>query len=1120
MLPRLRPPLIGFLLFILPSLAPAEVLVITAQPAQRLSTLFTASVDGHGIPVHQVDDQSTHPSLQGNRQLHYLRFAFTGTVTLEITANLAFSNYTLSPTRLEQPSGKSANTVSITLEQPGKFVLRSSELGLTGGSGLVILAEAIRPDQPAPGDPGVLSVLDTGADNTGAVNETTRLQSAIDLVSTDPAYQTLYFPAGTYLTSALTVKSNVQLYLAPGAVLQFTGSGGYVTGCGGNLIFKGVAGMGDTTTWCENSGIDGYGTVDGNSAGNRHLILWKARNVQVRNTLFVNGSNWLGHVIGSDQAVFENYMGLTNGRDALNIDCSRNIRMSDLFLASSDDAHCLKVLRTIHNGLPAPRQVPEIQNISMRDSILFQETYKGPNIGSEWFGSRVEKVLYENLDIIRVGNSMIMSNGEDDNNGMVVTDVTYRNVWAEYAGSLISVNPSDSGSVRGVTYDNVHGMTNSASQISLGNAVNPPGSMDGFAFRWLYLQGQLKRDLASMNIDPDVGNVSIHPSPATAAVELFAPAGSSLYRAGQSVLLKAHAAAAEPRSIESVRFFVEGTPIGTATLDPEDRWHLAWTPPASGAYTVTARMTDSAGQTLDAEGIDIFVTEPGNQPPVAVIDAAPLRGNAPLGVSFSATGSLDPDGTILLYEWDFDSDGVYDANGPTAFHTYTLDSLHKCTLRVVDDGYAAGTAEVVIQVGNVPPVAAFNATPSSGLPPLAVTFDASGSYDIDGAIVLHEWDLDGNGTYEATGLTTSTTYNNPGSVTVSLRVTDDLGGTDVTTGAITVNEPPYSNAIALYGRVDGPEGGYVSSDKGWTRAKSTTTATLVEWAFSDTIPLMLNGGGYAGPDIFGGFRAERLSGTTALSINENRIQNRVSGAADVVRMTNRATGTTSHFTGLLYFPLVDPVTPTATTRIESQCGLNGSTVGTEVRYVINENGSFFISEATVGYGTGSFNSTSATYGLGQLELGSETGRYWRAYDPADALPRDSSSALRDTTSAPFTRIDGVGFHYDQPAIANDKEQHVARLTLFNTQPYVPPTLPRPTASIHYDASDWILSVPSSSGFFYQILTSPDLSTTPADWEPAGEPQSGSDGVTLVFRLSMSSWPAAPTRFFVLDVTAQ
>lgn len=36
---------------------------------------------------------------------------WTGTVTLEITANLAFSNYTLSPTRLEQPSGKSANNV-------------------------------------------------------------------------------------------------------------------------------------------------------------------------------------------------------------------------------------------------------------------------------------------------------------------------------------------------------------------------------------------------------------------------------------------------------------------------------------------------------------------------------------------------------------------------------------------------------------------------------------------------------------------------------------------------------------------------------------------------------------------------------------------------------------------------------------------------------------------------------------------------------------------------------------------------------------------------------------------------------------------------------------------------
>jgi hypothetical protein len=82
------------------------------------------------------------------------------------------------------------------------------------------------------------------------------------------------------------------------------------------------------------------------------------------------------------------------------------------------------------------------------------------------------------------------------------------------------------------------------------------------------------------------------------------------------------------------------------------------------------------------------------------------------------------------------------------------------------------------------PAAAMSASTTSPRAGEAVTFDASGSKDTDGSIVKHEWDLDGDGTYERnTGANpiTETTYGKADKVTVTVRVTDNDGkGTDDT----------------------------------------------------------------------------------------------------------------------------------------------------------------------------------------------------------------------------------------------------------------------------------------------------------------------------------------------------
>jgi len=70
----------------------------------------------------------------------------------------------------------------------------------------------------------------------------------------------------------------------------------------------------------------------------------------------------------------------------------------------------------------------------------------------------------------------------------------------------------------------------------------------------------------------------------------------------------------------------------------------------------------------------------------------------------------------------------------------------------------------------------------------SVTLDASGSSDPDDNIVLYEWDLDDDGEYDdATGVTTDVVFDDNGTFTVGLRVTDEFGESDTDTAEVTVD---------------------------------------------------------------------------------------------------------------------------------------------------------------------------------------------------------------------------------------------------------------------------------------------------------------------------------------------
>jgi PKD repeat protein len=96
---------------------------------------------------------------------------------------------------------------------------------------------------------------------------------------------------------------------------------------------------------------------------------------------------------------------------------------------------------------------------------------------------------------------------------------------------------------------------------------------------------------------------------------------------------------------------------------------------------------------------------------------------------------------------------------------------------------------VLVGCGVVPPiplspVAIFTATPTSGVVPLEVYFNASNSYDPDGSIVIYVWFFEDGST--GNGQTINHTFCSIGNFDVELIVMDNQGLIDLTTELIVV----------------------------------------------------------------------------------------------------------------------------------------------------------------------------------------------------------------------------------------------------------------------------------------------------------------------------------------------
>lgn len=166
----------------------------------------------------------------------------------------------------------------------------------------------------------------------------------------------------------------------------------------------------------------------------------------------------------------------------------------------------------------------------------------------------------------------------------------------------------------------------------------------------------------------------------------------------------------------------------------------------AGEYEVRLTVIDEAGK--KGEITEKFFVKAPDAAPQAILKTNPeaqqdgaLNGKAPFEVIFNASGSTDANDDIVEYAWDFDGDSKTDDANAISTYKFMKPGTYNVSLTVTDSTNLTSKAQIIVKVESPGLEANIKADPASGVAPLTVKLDASGSSYPDGQIVSYEWDF-------------------------------------------------------------------------------------------------------------------------------------------------------------------------------------------------------------------------------------------------------------------------------------------------------------------------------------------------------------------------------------------
>ncbi|OLB76748.1 MAG: hypothetical protein AUI14_17830 [Actinobacteria bacterium 13_2_20CM_2_71_6] len=300
---------------------------------------------------------------------------------------------------------------------------------------------------------GTFNVRDYGAVGNGSTLDDDAIDKAISAASAAGG-GTVVFPAGTYQSRTIHLKSDVTLDLNAGATIRAAGSGMDAAEPNafsqyqdyGHSHFHNALMWGDGIS---NFAITGTGTIDGTALetanavpaghGDKGLSLTRCANVTLRDATFRSGGHFAVLMNGCHDVVLDNVKVLaTKSRDGVNLINTANVEVKNSRIEGQDDALSFKSDFALGRTFVS-------EHIRVHDSTILSTENNALQFGVESCGD-FRDVVFQDVAITGAGKAGI---GIVSHDGGSITDVHYSRITMNRVSSPVFIRLGGRGNCPG-----------------------------------------------------------------------------------------------------------------------------------------------------------------------------------------------------------------------------------------------------------------------------------------------------------------------------------------------------------------------------------------------------------------------------------------------------------------------------------------------------------------------------------------------------------------------------------------------------------------------------------------------------------------------------------------------